>query len=116
MKDWRDKLIVKSTPPPKHNKYLRQLYRVLEQAGWAMTTRGGPDAFAFRKHADGTLGFMAVQAVRRRGYKLRRHQRAVLEALARSGTNVYRFNCDDGTFEEITLKAPAGVISPGEGR
>ncbi len=113
MTDWRDRLIVKSTPPPKRSKYIRQLYIALEEGGWAVTSRGGPDFYCLRKGRDGNLGLMAVLAVRKRTYKLRRHQRAVLEALARAGVPTYRYNCDLGEFEEVNFKPPAGVTPPG---
>lgn len=110
--DWRDKLIVKSTAPPK-SKYLRQLYRALEAGGWAVTSRGAPDFFAFKKAGDGELHFMVVEAVRKKSYRLRRHQRAVMETLARCGVPCFRYNCDTGEFEEINFKPPRGVTPPG---
>jgi hypothetical protein len=115
MTDWRDRLIVKSTPPArdgKGNRYLRQLYRALEEGGWRSRPRG-PDFFAFKKSRTITIGFMAVQAVRKSTYRLRRHQRAVLEMLARCGVPCFRYNCDVGEFEEINFKPPAGVTPPG---
>ena len=117
MTDWREKLMVRSTPPAregKGNKYLRLLYRALEEGGWTVTSRGGPDFFAFKKSKDDHhMRFMAVQAVRKSTYRLRRHQRAVLEMLARCGVPCFRYNCDVGEFEEINFKPPAGVIPPG---
>ena len=112
MTDWRDRLIVKSTATSK-NKYLRQLYRALEAGGWAVTSRGWPDFAAFKKMEDGRISFICVEAVRKKTYRLRRHQRAVLEMLARCGVSCYRYNCDVGEFEEINFKPPRGVTPPG---
>jgi hypothetical protein len=109
MSDWRDKMVVKSTTLPK-SKYLRQLYRTLEAGGWAVTSRGAPDFFAFKKAGSGELHFMVVEAVRKKSYRLRRHQRAVMEALARCGVPCFRYNCDTGEFEEINFKPPRGVV------
>src|SRR3990172_11323355 len=106
--DWRDKLIVKSTTLPK-SKYLLQLYRALEAGGWAVTSRGAPDFFAFKKSEGGELHFIVVEAVRKKSYRLRRHQRAVLEMLARCGVPCFRYNCDSGEFQEINFSAPRGV-------
>lgn len=116
MTDWRDRLIVKSTPPAregKGNQYLRQLYRALEEGGWTVTSRGGPDFFAFKKAKDGQMSFMAVQAMRKSTYRLRRHQRAVLEMLARCGVPCFRYDCDTGEFSEVNWKPPCGVQPPG---
>ena len=116
MTDWRDRLIITSTPPArdgKGNKYLRQLYRALEEGGWSVTSRGNPDLWAFKKAPDGKMRFMAVQAMRKRTYRLRRHQKSVLEMLARCGVPCFRYNCDVGEFEEINFKPPAGVTPPG---
>jgi hypothetical protein len=110
---WADRLIslVKNTPPPK-GKYRRGLYRCLVEGGYTVTSRGGPDFFAFKKK-DGRMLFLAVQTVRKKTHKLRRHQRAVLEALARYGVPCYRWNVDSEDFEEINFKPPAGVVPPG---
>jgi hypothetical protein len=110
--DWRDKLLVKSTTLPK-SKYLRQLYKALEAGGWAVTSRGGPDFFAFKKAKDGRMSFMAVQAVRKKSYRLRRHQKAVLEMLVRCGVPCFRYDCDVGEFHELNHKPPANVTPPG---
>ncbi len=111
--DWRDRLIVKSTPPPRRSKYMRELHRALEAGGWSVTSRGMPDFAAFKKGLDGKMHFMLVEAVRRRTYKLRRHQQAVIEALMRCGVPCYRYNCDVGEFEELNFKPPSGVTPPG---
>jgi hypothetical protein len=110
--DCWDRLIVKSTTLPK-SKYLRQLYRVLEAGGYSVTSRGAPDFFAFKKAEGGELHFLAVEAVRKKSYRLRRHQRAVMEVLARCGVPCFRYNCDMGEFEEINFKPPRGVTPPG---
>ena len=110
--DWRDRLIVQSTSLPK-SKYLRQLYRALEAGGYAVTSRGWPDFAAFKKMEDGRLSFICIEAVRKKTYRLRRHQRAVCEALVRGGISVYRFDCDSGEFQEINFKPPRGVTPPG---
>jgi hypothetical protein len=62
---------------------------------------------------DGSLSFIAVEAVKRKSCRLRRHQRAVMETLARCGVPCFRFNCDTGEFEEINFKPPRGVTPPG---
>ena len=111
MSDWRDPLIVKSTTMPK-SKYLRQLYKCLTEGKWTVTGRGWPDLAAFRKEKDGRVSFICVEAIRKKTYRLRRHQRAVMEALARSGVACYIYRCDVGTFEEINFKPPRGVVPP----
>ena len=116
MTDWRNRLIVRSPPPArtgKGNRYLKQLYKALEEGGWSPTSRGGPDFYAMKKAEDGQMCFMAVQVMRKRTYRLRRHQRAVLEMLARCGVPCWRYNADVGEFEEINFKPPAGVTPPG---
>ncbi len=109
--NWMDRLIPrKCTPPPKHNKYLLQAYRFLERGGWSPTSRGGPDFFAFKKGKDGRLCFCAVLVMRRRTYKLRRHQLAIAETLARYSVPVFRFDCDSGEWSAINFLGPAGVV------
>lgn len=112
MIDWRDRLIVKSTPPPKRSKYLRRLHQVLVAGGCAVTSRGSPDFFCFRKEDYGRLYFFVVFSMRRRTYKLRRHQKAVAEALARGGIVVYRFDHDSQEFSEVNFSCPRSIVAP----
>jgi len=98
-------MIKKSTKRPV-NKYLQQLYDSLTNEGWIVTSRGAPDFFCWKVGEDGQVGFFAVEAVRKSTYKLRKHQKAVIEALAKAGVHCYRYNCDTKKFQKINFEKP----------
>jgi hypothetical protein len=98
-------MIDKSTKRPR-NKYLRQLYDNLTGTGWVVTSRGAPDFFCWKKDEKGNLYFICVEAVRKSTYRLRKHQKAVIETFARLGVQCYRYNCDSGVYEKISYETP----------
>ncbi len=106
------RMIAKATRPPK-NKRMLQLYRALVAGEWVPTQRGSPDYYAFRQDKDGSVYFMVVEAVKRKTSRLRKHQAAVLEMLARYGVPCFRYDCDTGEFHRLNFDKPEGVVPPG---
>lgn len=107
------KMIAKSTKAPTNRRML-QLYNALRAGGWTVTQRGAPDYFCFRQDKlDGTIYFFVVEAVKRKTSRLRRHQAAVLDYLARFGVPCFRYNCDTGEFQRLNFDFPDGVEPPG---
>jgi hypothetical protein len=98
-------MIKKSTKRPK-SKYIQQLYDSLTADGWVVTSRGAPDFFCWKVGEDGQVGFICVEAVRKGTYRLRKHQKAVIDALAKAGVSCYRYNCDSGKYQRITFENP----------
>lgn len=98
-------MIKKSTKKPK-SKYLRQLYEDLTGDDWVLSSRGAPDFFGWKIMDDGRVKFICVEAVRKSTYKLRRHQKAVIESLVKAGVDCYRYNCDSGMYQRIALEKP----------
>lgn len=97
-------MLIKSTKRPK-NKYLRQLYDDLAGDGWIISSRGAPDFFGW-KEEKGSVTFIAIEAVRKASYKLRKHQKAVIESLAEAGVECYRYNCDSGMYQRLNFEKP----------
>lgn len=92
-------MIKKSTNLPK-NKYLKKLYDSLTADRWVISTRGAPDYFGWK-----VFDNICVVAVRKASYKLRNHQKAVIEALAKAGVqSVTGITVIQGNIRGLSLR------------
>jgi hypothetical protein len=84
--------------------------RALRSDGGALDARGGPADLPDRQHRD-ARGQVALRRGRPRRSRGHRHARAVLFSNVPVGTYVMRAHKDGVTFEEVTLKCEAGVLT-----
>lgn len=94
-----------SKPPA--NPISAAFFRLARSQGWTLSTRGWPDYFMVK---DGQIALINV--TEHRGRKLRKHQKAILLALASYGVPCYRYSPESG-YERIGLKEiPVKETSP----